>query len=90
MNKKKNECFSCELYGFHCGVDEASILLGYDTMSLSNWFPILGQNLIFMGQNVPEKFYLDVEMMHGNKPGDKKKEKERKKGVATFLGVILL
>jgi hypothetical protein len=25
-------------------------------------------DLIFMGQNVQEEFYLDVEMMHGNKP----------------------
>jgi hypothetical protein len=33
-------------------------------------------DLIFMGQKVPEEFYLDVEMMHGNKPGERKKEKK--------------
>ena len=38
--KKKEERFRCEPYGFHCGVAEASILLGYD-MSLCNWLPKL-------------------------------------------------
>jgi hypothetical protein len=68
------------LYGFHCGVAEASILLGYDT-SISNW--LQNRGLIFMCQNVPKKFYLDVEKMHGNKPGDKKR---KKRGGTTFGG----
>jgi hypothetical protein len=29
---------SCEILGFHFGVDEVSILLGYDSASLDNWF----------------------------------------------------
>jgi hypothetical protein len=43
--KKKKMCLSCEPYGFHCGVAEASILLGYDTVSLSNWLPKLRCNI---------------------------------------------
>lgn len=43
---------SCEILGFHFGVDDVPILLGYGSASLDNWFLKFGDNVVVSSSRV--------------------------------------